>query len=288
DLLQYRPAIFCNVPKPVIKEIRERWSLKATSYIDDILLMDQDKEKLGREPEKGVRISGLGMEFGEEGSLHSEVEARKTEKEHQELDGVDKERQRSQSQYDCCNLTGAEFLEDFVRGCVFTSKCNQQVENKSVNRGGLEWEILLNEENQGRFGQGKKESQGELTLQLRGDIVGDLGVGLNALGSGGSLVQNNELGKLQQTGVDCSAEGNGEVFSDVNKQKDAIDLNGQCGGRICDQAMASQKGDAGDRQKDQGVAGEFGNRALDEAYTCIRQPNGRLAKQVGEKWVSGM
>ncbi|KAA6359612.1 MAG: hypothetical protein EZS28_044862 [Streblomastix strix] len=42
------PAIFCNVLRPDIKEIRERWGLRAISYIDDILLIDQDKEKLGR------------------------------------------------------------------------------------------------------------------------------------------------------------------------------------------------------------------------------------------------
>ncbi|KAA6317103.1 MAG: hypothetical protein EZS28_055153, partial [Streblomastix strix] len=88
----------------------------------------------------------------------------------------------------------------------------------------------------------------------------------------------------QQAGINYGVEGNREVLSDVNKQKDVDDLDRQCGGGVCNQAMASQKGDVGDRQKDQGFVGESGNRSLDEAYTCIRQSDGGFIKQIGEKW----
>ncbi|KAA6368062.1 MAG: hypothetical protein EZS28_036413, partial [Streblomastix strix] len=108
--------------------------------------------------------------------------------------------------------------------------------------------------------------------------------GLNAVGGGGCLVQDNELIKFQYARINCSVEINREVLSDVEGQKDIVDLDGQCGGGICDQAMAGKKGDVGDLLQDQRVVEELGNRALDEAYTWIRQLDGRLIKQIGEKW----
>ncbi|KAA6370049.1 MAG: hypothetical protein EZS28_034424, partial [Streblomastix strix] len=96
-------------------------------------------------------------------------------------------------------------------------------------------------------------------------------------------MQGNELDKFQQAGIDCGAEGNREVLSFVDKQKDVVDLDRQCG-EVCDQAMASQKGYVWDRQNDESVVGESANRALDKAHTWIRQTDGRLIKQVGEQW----
>ncbi|KAA6375117.1 MAG: hypothetical protein EZS28_029359, partial [Streblomastix strix] len=137
------PAIFSNVLKPVIKETREIWTQKVYFGSDEVpggVGLVAGSRQMLNESEQGVRISGLGVEFGEEAGLHSEVETRITEKEHQELDGVDIEGQKDQSHVECSNLRGVELFEDLVRGCIFISECNQQVENKSVKGGRLERE----------------------------------------------------------------------------------------------------------------------------------------------------
>ncbi|KAA6366910.1 MAG: hypothetical protein EZS28_037563 [Streblomastix strix] len=123
--------------------------------------------QMSNESEKEVRVSRLGMEFGEEGGLHSEAKARVTEKEHKELDGVDEERKESQSENDYCDSRGTELFEDLVRGCVFTSECDQQVKDKGGKGNKLERKVLFNEENQGRVGVVEEEGQRELTAEVR-------------------------------------------------------------------------------------------------------------------------
>ncbi|KAA6353971.1 MAG: hypothetical protein EZS28_050503, partial [Streblomastix strix] len=119
------------------------------------------------ESKKEVRVSRLGMEFGEEGGLHSEDEIRITEKEHQQLDGLDEERKKSQSENDCCNSRGTKFFEDLVRGCVFTSERDQQVKDESIEGSRLERKVLSKEKDQGRVGVVEEEGQRELTAEVR-------------------------------------------------------------------------------------------------------------------------
>ncbi|KAA6357213.1 MAG: hypothetical protein EZS28_047261 [Streblomastix strix] len=214
---------------------------------------------------------------------------------------MDEEREKDQSENDCSNLSGTELFEDLVRGCVFTQVYNQQVKNKSADGSGLEQKILFNEKDQRRVGELENEGQRELTLEdrltgselgvdegcklagLGDDNRGDLGSEQNAMDCGGGLVLDNELGQLQQAGINCCVEDYKKFLFDVDKQKDVVDVDRQCCCGVCDQKMASEKRDARNRQKDQSVVGKSGNRALDEAYTWIRQSDDRLIKQIGEK-----
>ncbi|KAA6375115.1 MAG: hypothetical protein EZS28_029357 [Streblomastix strix] len=214
------------------------------------------------------------MQFGKKGGLYSEAEAWLTDEKHQEMDRMDEESQKDQSQKNCSNLGRVELFEDLVHGCVFLSECNQQIENKSVKGNGLEREVLLGEEDQERFNV--------VESKVGGDNVGDLGSRLNTIGCGWSVAQIDELGQLQQVGIDCGAKGNREVLPDIDKQKDVVDQDRQCGCLVCDQEMASQKGDVEDCKKDQGVVGESVNQTLDEAHTWVRRSDGRLIKLVGE------
>ncbi|KAA6366909.1 MAG: hypothetical protein EZS28_037562, partial [Streblomastix strix] len=95
---------------------------------------------------------------------------------------------------------------------------------------------------------------------------GGLGGGLDAMGGGECLVQDNESGKFEQAGINGGIEGDGKVLSDANRQEDVVDLDRQCGGGVSHQKMASEKIDARNREKNQSVVGELWNRALDEAY----------------------
>ncbi|KAA6374433.1 MAG: hypothetical protein EZS28_030039 [Streblomastix strix] len=197
--------------------------------------------------EERIRVSGLGLKFGRNGIFYSEAEAILAEEKNQESDEVNEERYKDQNEIDCNKLSGAEVFEDLVRGCVFTSECDQQVEDKSVDLGEFERQVLLDEGEQWRYDVVKKEVQRELTLQLSRlgcDDVGDLGSVLYSMGGG----------------------GNREVLSQVGEWKAVVNLDRQCGGGVSDQAKASQKGDIGDCQMYLSVIEEPWNRTLYEAY----------------------
>ncbi|KAA6398433.1 MAG: hypothetical protein EZS28_006038 [Streblomastix strix] len=208
--------------------------------------------------EEEIRVSGMGLEFGRKGDLHPML----------------KQGQLRRSIKNWMN--GAKFFEDIIRGCVFTSECDQQVEDRIIEGGELVRQVLLDEEDQRRFDQVVKESQRKLAIEVRlsrdsDDIdngcqqtrsgcndVRNLGDGLNSMGGGRCVVQLNELALLKLARIDCGTKGNRET-------------------------MASQEGDVLDCQQDQGVLEEFRNRTLDEAYIWVRQSNRGLIKQIGEK-----
>ncbi|KAA6355680.1 MAG: hypothetical protein EZS28_048793 [Streblomastix strix] len=241
---------------------------------------------LGRS-EKGIRVSGLGIEFGKEGGVYSEDQIRVTEKEYQELDGMDEQSEKDQSENECSDLRRTELFQYLIRGFVFTSECNQQVENKSVEGSGLVRKIQFNEENQRRVGVVEEEYLGELTVELIG-----LGATMEEILEADQtswVADRVWLKTMSQTSsfkrkVTAVLRAMERVVPDVDKQKDVIDFDGQCEGGICDQAMASQKGDVGNHQKDHSVIGQSGNRAFDEAYTWIGQSDGKIIKQIGEMW----
>ncbi|KAA6400393.1 MAG: putative Transposon Ty3-G Gag-Pol polyprotein [Streblomastix strix] len=43
------PMVFCRIMKQAVKAIREKWKVRVIQYIDDILLLSQDKEQLKKD-----------------------------------------------------------------------------------------------------------------------------------------------------------------------------------------------------------------------------------------------